>query len=100
MIFGGAGMALFGNFWLLLVAAIIGVLSPSGNEPVLHQRVEDVAHRRGGALDGEEVVCAFGWPAVAHFLHQVVMHDLFDVHQHAAGRTDPPAGGGCTEDAG
>ena len=32
MIFGGAGMALFGNFWLLLVAAIIGVLSPSGNE--------------------------------------------------------------------
>ena len=32
MIFGGAGMAVLGSFWLLLVAAIIGVLSPSGNE--------------------------------------------------------------------
>ncbi len=32
MILGGAGMALLDNFWLLLVAAIIGVLSPSGNE--------------------------------------------------------------------
>ena len=32
MVFGGAGMAAFDSFWLLLVAAIIGVLSPSGNE--------------------------------------------------------------------
>jgi len=32
MVFGGAGMAVFDNFWLLLAAAIIGVLSPSGNE--------------------------------------------------------------------
>ncbi len=32
MVFGGAGMAVLDNFWLLLVAAIIGVLSPSGNE--------------------------------------------------------------------
>ncbi|MDD2762457.1 MAG: MFS transporter [Opitutaceae bacterium] len=32
MVFGGAGMAVFDNFWLLLVAAIVGVLSPSGNE--------------------------------------------------------------------
>jgi len=32
MILGGAGMALFSDFHLLLVAAIIGVLSPSGNE--------------------------------------------------------------------
>lgn len=32
MIFGGAGMAVLGNFWLLLIAAVIGVLSPSGNE--------------------------------------------------------------------
>jgi MFS family permease len=32
MVFGGVGMAVFDNFWLLLVAAIIGVLSPSGNE--------------------------------------------------------------------
>jgi MFS family permease len=32
MVFGGAGMAAFESFWLLLAAAIIGVLSPSGNE--------------------------------------------------------------------
>ena len=32
MVFGGAGMAVLDNFWLLLGAAIIGVLSPSGNE--------------------------------------------------------------------
>jgi MFS family permease len=32
MVFGGAGMAAFDSFWPLLVAAIIGVLSPSGNE--------------------------------------------------------------------
>jgi len=32
MIFGGVGMAVLDNFWLLLIAAIIGVLSPSGNE--------------------------------------------------------------------
>jgi MFS family permease len=32
MVFGGAGMAAFDSFWLLLMAAIIGVLSPSGNE--------------------------------------------------------------------
>jgi MFS family permease len=32
MAFGGVGMAVLNNFWLLLVAAVIGVLSPSGNE--------------------------------------------------------------------
>jgi MFS family permease len=32
MAVGGAGMTLLENFWLLLAAAIIGVLSPSGNE--------------------------------------------------------------------
>jgi MFS family permease len=32
MVFGGAGMAVLDNFWLLTGAAIIGVLSPSGNE--------------------------------------------------------------------
>ncbi len=32
MVFGGAGMAGFAGFWPLLAAAIIGVLSPSGNE--------------------------------------------------------------------
>jgi MFS family permease len=32
MVLGGAGMALLQNFWLLLAAAIIGVLSPTGNE--------------------------------------------------------------------
>jgi MFS family permease len=32
MMLGGAGMAAGGNFWLLLVAAVIGVISPSGNE--------------------------------------------------------------------
>ncbi len=32
MVFGGAGMAVLDSFWLLLVAAVIGVLSPSGNE--------------------------------------------------------------------
>jgi len=32
MVLGGAGMALLQNFWLLLGAAIVGVLSPSGNE--------------------------------------------------------------------
>jgi len=32
MAFGGVGMAVLGNFWLLLFAAIVGVLSPSGNE--------------------------------------------------------------------
>ena len=32
MILGGAGMAGFSGFWPLLAAAIVGVLSPSGNE--------------------------------------------------------------------
>jgi MFS family permease len=32
MMLGGAGMVAGGNFWLLLVAAVIGVISPSGNE--------------------------------------------------------------------
>lgn len=32
MALGGVGMAVLGNFWLLLAAAIVGVLSPSGNE--------------------------------------------------------------------
>ena len=32
MILGGAVFALTGNFWWLLVAAIIGTISPSGNE--------------------------------------------------------------------
>ena len=32
MAFGGVGMAVFDSFWPLLVAAIVGVLSPSGNE--------------------------------------------------------------------
>lgn len=32
MVLGGAGMAVLDNFWLLLAAAIVGVLSPTGNE--------------------------------------------------------------------
>ena len=32
MTLGGAGMALTGNFWWLLLAATIGVISPTGNE--------------------------------------------------------------------
>ncbi len=32
MVLGGAGLAVFRSFWALLPAAIVGVLSPSGNE--------------------------------------------------------------------
>src|SRR5207302_6792794 len=32
MLLGGAVFAATGNFWLLLAAATVGVLSPSGNE--------------------------------------------------------------------
>ncbi|MNJ54159.1 hypothetical protein D3C77_495890 [compost metagenome] len=52
-------------------------------QAVLHQRVKDVAHGGGAAFDREQVELALRGTAVAHFLDQVVMHDLFDVHQRA-----------------
>ncbi|MNQ63677.1 hypothetical protein D3C85_780690 [compost metagenome] len=52
-------------------------------QAVLQQRVEDVAHGRRAALDRKQVELAPGRTAVAHFLDQVVMDDLFGMHQRA-----------------
>ena len=42
---------------------------------VLHQRIEDVTHRRGAALDGKDVELAGRRSPVAHLLGEELMHN-------------------------
>ena len=52
---------------------------------ILHQCVEDVAHRRRSALDGEDVKFA-GWrPTVAHLPGEKFMHDALAATKHPPG---------------
>ena len=54
-------------------------------QPVGLQRLEDVAHRGRAALDRVEVELA-GWARLAaHRPHQVFVHDLLVVDEHAVG---------------
>ncbi len=54
-------------------------------QPVVDERVEDVAHRRRPALDGEEIEAPLGRAAAAQLLHEVVVDDLLAVHEHPIG---------------
>ena len=49
------------------------------------QAVEDVAHRRRAAFHREQVEAALGRAVVAHLLHQIGVHHLLGVMQHAVG---------------
>ena len=51
-------------------------------ESVLHERVEDVAHRRRAPFHGEQVELPFRWPAIAHFLGEEFMHDALAAAEH------------------
>ena len=54
-------------------------------QPVGLQRLEDVAHRGGAALDRVEVELA-GWARLAaHRPHQIFVHDPLVVDEHAVG---------------
>jgi len=54
------------------------------DQSVLHQRVEDIAHRRRAALDGEDVKFASWRTTVAHLPRKKFMHDTFAATQHPA----------------
>jgi len=59
MIFAGAIFAVSGDFWLLLVAATIGVISPSGNEVGPFLSIEQAALSQ--TLPGEHRTEVFAW---------------------------------------
>lgn len=59
MIFAGVGFALTSNFWLLLLAATVGVISPSGNEVGPFLSVEQAALSQ--AVPGERRTEVFAW---------------------------------------
>jgi MFS family permease len=65
MVLGGAGMASTGNFYLLTIAATIGVISPTGAEvgPFLAIEQACVAH----VIAAKERTRAFAWYHVAGF---------------------------------
>ena len=52
---------------------------------ILHQRVEDVAHRRGAAFDGKDVEFAGGRAAIAHLPGEEFLDDAFAAAEHPAG---------------
>ncbi len=58
---------------------------PLVENPVGHQRLEDVDHRGGAALDREEVVLSRDRPAPGHLAIEVLVHDSLHVRQHAIG---------------
>ena len=49
------------------------------------QRLEEIAHRRGAALDRVEIELALRVRVPAHRPHQVLMGDALVVHEHAVG---------------
>lgn len=65
MIFGGVGMAVTGNFFILTVAATIGVISPTGAEvgPFLAVEQACLAH----VIDAKERTRIFAWYHVCGF---------------------------------
>jgi len=65
MVFGGVGMAMLDNFWLLLVAAIIGVLSPSGNEIGPFLAIEQACLAE--VIRNEDRTRVFAWSHVLGF---------------------------------
>jgi MFS family permease len=65
MVFGGIGMAVLDNFWLLLGAAIIGVLSPSGNEIGPFLAIEQACLAE--VIRNEDRTRVFAWSHVLGF---------------------------------
>ncbi|WP_235969710.1 MFS transporter [Anaeromyxobacter diazotrophicus] len=59
MVFAGALFAVTGNFWLLLLAATVGVISPAGNEVGPFLAIEQAALSE--ALPAERRTGAFAW---------------------------------------
>ncbi len=59
MIFAGVVFAFTSNFWLLLIAATVGVISPSGNEVGPFLSVEQAALSQ--TLPGERRTDVFAW---------------------------------------
>ncbi len=59
MVFAGTLLALTGNFWLLLVAATLGVISPSGNEVGPFLAIEQAALAQ--AIPGVKRARVFAW---------------------------------------
>jgi MFS family permease len=59
MAFAGALFALTGDFWLLLLAATVGVISPSGNEVGPFLPIEQAALSQ--AVPGERRTWVFAW---------------------------------------
>ena len=59
------------------------ILSPRFSRSVDHQRVEDVAHRRGSAFDRKDVVRSRRRRVAAHLAHEIGSHDLFHVPAHS-----------------
>jgi MFS family permease len=70
MILGGAGMAVLQNFWLLLAAAIIGVLSPSGNEIGPFLAIEQACLAE--VIRDEDRTRVFAWSHVLGFTANAV----------------------------
>src|SRR5262249_50667500 len=59
MVLGGAVFAATGNFWLLLLAATVGVISPSGNEVGPFLAIEQAALAQ--VVADERRTLAFAW---------------------------------------
>jgi MFS family permease len=59
VVLGGAVFALTGNFWLLLLAATVGVISPSGNEVGPFLAIEQSALAQ--VVSAEKRTATFAW---------------------------------------
>ena len=65
MFLGGAGMAVLENFWLLLAAAVIGVLSPGGGEIGPFLAIEQAGLAE--IIDDRDRTRVFAWSHVLGF---------------------------------
>jgi MFS family permease len=91
MVLGGAVFATTGNFWLLLLAATVGVISPSGNEVGPFLAIEQAALAQ--VVTDERRVLVFAWYNLAGSLATAVgalLCGLFvqALEAHAVGRLE------------
>ena len=86
---GGAAMAATDNFWLLLLAATIGVISPSGSEVGPFQSIEQACLAQ--AVTDRERTRFFAWYNLAGYLASAIgalAVGWFVAAMNAAGATD------------
>ena len=67
------------------IGAPSAMVSPGFEQPIRLKRFEDVAHRRGAALDGVEIELPLRLRLPAHGPLQVLVDDALVVHEHPVG---------------